>query len=967
MVVLHVAPDRAWAEWIGAELERMNIAATRQGLNQFGAGNLPQIGSVVIVLSALLCAAPYLDECLNAIAYGVAAGRLTVLIVGVDGSLLPARMSTFGFINVTGLSWEDARTALMSYYWSTAGPTADTSGVQFRYPGATSIWPPTGLWKVPRRNLTFVGREDALDGIRDHFTSAAARRPYVLTGPPGVGKSELALEYAYRFASQYHLVWLLRCESQQSLQSELTELASTMNVPSGGDAPGAVISYLEREGRQEESWLLIYDGADDLGDLAGFLPTADRGHVLITSRGAAAEYTDRTEVSAFEPVVADDLLTAMIPYVTELDANRVAVIVAGLPLAVRLAGAWIRVVAETLREVGVPAITATASAVDEFIEQFERGADPATEVAMGTNPLRIAVRLLVELLERDEWGAAALYLLDTCVHLSPLGMSQRLLRSAEMLIQLEGADERISDPVTLHNVLRSLARYGFLPPDQSSEAAVQVHPLILEVLRARLTAEQLVSRRTAVVRLLAACAPADIFDDTRAHADIYRELQLHLKSADADRSTEQPVRRWLVNQVRFLWQMDTVGAWTTAAELGERLISYWSAEVPAPEDDPLLLRLQTQLANVYRSRGEFRRAYDLDAQTLARQRRVLGLRHLRTLMTARSYAADLRQLGDFEGSFLEDYSTWQAFQQALGEDDALTIIAASNLGISQLLIGEAKQALERAIADYDRTRSLAAEWPDQLAWAAYHAGTFLRELGRYQESLSELHIAHDSFERLVAEGKVSASASVLLRTKAGLAATNRRLGEPSRALTEQALAASRDMYGARHPDTLAFTLSLAGDFHSEGKSMAAVREAEKALAGCEEVFGDAHPFTHICRVDVGIYAHAEGDIEKADAMSLRGWSSLRSALGSRHPWSLAASLARANVLASVGKLGEAMELDEKAVSEYRRMGEDHPFGRIAEVNAGNTRLRIIADADPQLRGAAEAQARQSIELDIPPT
>jgi hypothetical protein len=75
---------------------------------------------------------------------------------------------------------------------------------------------PPVVWGVPwPQNPNFTGRAGELDVLRGRFaggSAMAAVLPQALQGLSGVGKTQLAVEYAYRQAADYDLVWWIPAE-----------------------------------------------------------------------------------------------------------------------------------------------------------------------------------------------------------------------------------------------------------------------------------------------------------------------------------------------------------------------------------------------------------------------------------------------------------------------------------------------------------------------------------------------------------------------------------------------------------------------------------------------------------------------------------------------------------------------------------------------------------------------------------
>jgi hypothetical protein len=113
--------------------------------------------------------------------------------------------------------------------------------------------------------------------------AGTAGRPQVLSGPGGVGKTALAVEYVYRNASDYDLVWWLPAKHPTSVRRSLAELARAMGLPAGDGMQTAALRALS-SGEPYQHWLLAYDHANSFDELRDVMPESVTGRILITSR-----------------------------------------------------------------------------------------------------------------------------------------------------------------------------------------------------------------------------------------------------------------------------------------------------------------------------------------------------------------------------------------------------------------------------------------------------------------------------------------------------------------------------------------------------------------------------------------------------------------------------------------------------------------------------------------------------------
>jgi NB-ARC domain-containing protein len=196
------------------------------------------------------------------------------------------------------------------------------------------------VWgNVPPRNPVFTGRQELLAQLERRLQAGdmAAVLPQALHGMGGVGKSQIAIEYAYRHRADYDVIWWVPSEQNAQVLNSLVELGEALGLEAGVEANTAVprVRAALRAGTPYTNWLLVFDNAEAVDAVRDYFPEAGTGKVLVTSRNQEwSQVAETLEVDVFTRPESIRLLRRRNPTMTDDDADRLAEAMGDLPLAV---------------------------------------------------------------------------------------------------------------------------------------------------------------------------------------------------------------------------------------------------------------------------------------------------------------------------------------------------------------------------------------------------------------------------------------------------------------------------------------------------------------------------------------------------------------------------------------------------------------------------------------------------------
>ncbi len=651
--------DRQWAEWIAWQLEQENYTTVLQAWDFRPGSNFGfdmQQATAHAERTIAVLSPDYLDsrftqpEWFAAFAKDPTGEHGTLLPVRVRECKLEGLLPQIVRIDLVGVPEEDAKNALLAGVRRerakpTAAPEFPRRALQrsvIKNPGFPGTLP--NIWNIPHnRNPNFTGRVELLDALRSELASgrAAALTTQAIYGLGGVGKTQTAIEYAYRHQTDYDVVWWVRSEEPATLAADYAALAAELGLPEKNEPQQNLIVRAVRDWLGHNTgWLLIFDNATDRAVIRGYLPQSNTGHVIITSRSAHWQgVASPLHVKVMERAEAVDFLLNRTAQADRQTAALLAEALGYLPLALEQAGAYIEETGSTLAEY--------LDLLKPYWSKLMQRGTTATDYQA-----TVATTWDISFQQVREKTTAAEDFMNLCAFFAPDDIPIKIITDGAKRLP-ETLAAAVADPLALDEIVAALRRYSLAEVDND---AISFHRLVQAVLRERLDEAAKKQWAEAAVNIVNDAFPFDS-DDVRT----WLECSSLLPHASTTMEYAE----------QFQVALGAVG------------------------------RLLNQSGLYFKGRAEFAKAKIVFEKTLAIGETAYGANHPVVATRLNNLGLVLKALGDLEGARAHYERALAIDETAYGANHPEVATDLNNLGLVLQALGDlegARAHLERALA-----------------------------------------------------------------------------------------------------------------------------------------------------------------------------------------------------------------------------------------------------------------------------
>ncbi|MBU1627360.1 tetratricopeptide repeat protein, partial [bacterium] len=541
----------------------------------------------------------------------------------------------------------------------------------------------TTIWKVPfHRNINFIGREETLTRLRNKLTTGEpASNILSMHGLGGIGKTQIALEYIYRHAKDYSLIWWINAEEPASLASDFASLAVPLGLPTKDLKEHEIVEMVCNNLERIEGWLIIFDNADSAESISNYIPKSDTGHVIITSRNP--NWGGVALTRHIEELKLDDSVEFLLKRTHEKDIKAVEILARALgrlPLALEQAGAYIE---------------ATGCSLSDYLRMLKKHQKKLLSRGKPTDYTdNIATTWEISFQKVKKESQTGAELINLCAFLAAECISLKIIKDGAKHLP-KTISEIVKDPVELDDAVSSARRYSLI--NRTGET-ISMHSLVQAVARDRLDENTKAIWAEAAIRIINDAFRFDKEDmNTWAIcSQLLNQIQVVAMYAERNNVAVDIKCELMTKMGKFL---ENKGQYFKAKNILK--ISLISNQAFYGVDNPKVAVVLNALGFVLFELGENNNAMDLFKNALKIDEKTYGPTHPNVAEDMGHIAMVLREIGKleeartyFERAFIIDERYYGSNHHAVANDYSLLGVVLRDLGAPK----EAKEYFEKSLA-----------------------------------------------------------------------------------------------------------------------------------------------------------------------------------------------------------------------------------------------------------------------------
>ncbi|KIL87216.1 hypothetical protein FAVG1_09773 [Fusarium avenaceum] len=649
-------------------------------------------------------------------------------------------------------------------------------------------------WVVPfDQNEGFVGRDDILPNLLVRISPDCKKNTCqrtVVEGLGGIGKSQIALEAAFRLRDldpTCSIFWVSAL-SVITFENAYRDIAGYLGIQPVEDGKNNVVSLVKQALSKQEvgKWLLIVDNADDQslvfepGSLASYLPSSPQGSIMFTTR--TSEITSMLDVpsvgifriDAMSPQESMDLMGTRLSTLQMEDSENLYALfkdLLHLPLAIKQAAAYMQQTRDTPKKY----LGLCRASDKDLIRLLSEGFEDRTRHKNAENP--VAKTWLISFTHLSNHNPLASRYLHFMSFLSEKNIPLSVLPP--------------QDELEANRAIGALQAYAFITAREDKDF-IDMHRLVRLAIRNWLE---------------------DRGKDKESYAHVQTRMLILFKTSSSGFQAE-----W----ARYIPHCHAV---VNADALSTSAHSTWC-----------LL--------VFFSEALFWRGMQKAALDLRRRAKSLGMaiydpNDLHQIIFMADYAASLMFFDYRKEAEQVLRETLPRLERFFGKHHRKTIQSKKYLGVLQLMRGQYTESEQMNLELLEEAERVFGKGHERTILAACDLCNTLLALKRFKDAEKLARHLLVQSRSIPGEGQVT----MIVICNLACSLTGLEQFQEAEELTREAIKMSEILVGKEHPNTLCTTGSLARILHQSGQLLLAEELSRKLVKVKERILGRENPET----------------------------------------------------------------------------------------------------------------------------